>query len=44
MSDFTSVAGTVEIGYVAADEIQRLLKEKNGDGEGQGAPGPGRPG
>jgi len=29
-SDFTSVAGTVEIGYVAAGEIQRLLKEKNG--------------
>ena len=26
-SDFTSVAGTVEIGYVAAGEIQRLLKE-----------------
>src|SRR5688572_19887851 len=30
-SDFTSVAGTVEIGYVAAGEIQRLLKEKNGE-------------
>ncbi len=29
-SDFTSVAGTVEIGYVAAAEIERLLKEKNG--------------
>src|SRR4029079_4484502 len=29
-SDFTSVAGTVEIGHVAADEIQRLLKEKKG--------------
>jgi ribose transport system substrate-binding protein len=29
-SDFTSVAGTVEIGYVAAAEISRLLTEKNG--------------
>jgi ribose transport system substrate-binding protein len=29
-SDLTSVAGTVEIGHVAAGEIQRLLKEKNG--------------
>jgi len=27
-SDFTSVAGTVEIGYVAADSISGLLKEK----------------
>ena len=35
MSDFTSVAGTVEIGYVAAGEIQRLLKEKNGDVKGK---------
>ncbi|MDP1701739.1 MAG: sugar ABC transporter substrate-binding protein [Aestuariivirga sp.] len=35
MSDFTSVAGTVEIGYVAAEEIQRLLKEKNGDVKGK---------
>ena len=34
-SDFTSVAGTVEIGYVAAAEIQRLLKEKNGDVKGK---------
>src|SRR5512145_330213 len=34
-SDFTSVAGTVEIGYVAAGEIQRLLKEKNGDVKGK---------
>lgn len=33
--DFTSVAGTVEIGYVAAGEIQRLLKEKNGDVKGK---------
>lgn len=35
MSDFTSVAGTVEIGYVAAGEIQRLFKEKNGDIKGK---------
>src|SRR5262245_30682427 len=34
-TDFTSVAGTVEIGYVAAGEIQRLLKEKNGDVKGK---------
>ena len=34
-SDFTSVAGTVEIGYVAGDEIARLLKEKNGDVKGK---------
>ena len=34
-SDFTSVAGTVEIGYVAAGEIARLLKEKNGDVKGK---------
>lgn len=34
-SDFTSVAGTVDIGYVAAGEIQRLLKEKNGDVKGK---------
>lgn len=33
--DFTSVAGTVEIGYVAAGEIERLLKEKNGDVKGK---------
>jgi ribose transport system substrate-binding protein len=30
MIDFTSVAGTVEIGHVAAGEIQRLLTGKNG--------------
>jgi len=29
-SDLTSVAGTVEIGHTAADEISRLLKEKYG--------------
>lgn len=34
-SDFTSVAGTVEIGLVAAGEIQRLLKEKNGSVKGK---------
>jgi ribose transport system substrate-binding protein len=34
-SDFTSVAGTVEIGHVAAGEIQRLLKAKNGDVKGK---------
>jgi len=33
--DFTSVAGTVEIGHVAAGEIQRLLKEKNGAVKGK---------
>jgi ribose transport system substrate-binding protein len=33
--DFTSVAGTIEIGQVAADEIERLLKEKNGEVEGK---------
>lgn len=35
MSDFTSVAGTVEIGQVAAAEVQRLLTEKNGAVEGK---------
>jgi ribose transport system substrate-binding protein len=34
-SDFTSVAGTIEIGQVASGEIQRLLKEKNGDVKGK---------
>jgi len=34
-SDFTSVAGTVEIGHIAGDEIQRLLKEKKGDVKGK---------
>lgn len=33
--DFTSVAGTVEIGRVAAGEIQRLLEEKNGSVSGK---------
>ncbi len=35
MTDFTSVAGTVEIGYVAGDEAQRLLKEKYGSVKGK---------
>jgi ribose transport system substrate-binding protein len=34
-SDFTSVAGTVEIGYVAAAEAERLLKEKHGSVKGK---------
>ena len=35
MCDFTSVAGTVEIGHVAGDEIQRLFKEKRGGLKGK---------
>jgi ribose transport system substrate-binding protein len=35
MCDFTSVAGTVEIGYVAAGEAERLLKGKHGDVKGK---------
>ena len=35
MSDFTSVAGTVEIGEVAAGEVQRLLTAKNGSVKGK---------
>ncbi|MBN9020287.1 MAG: sugar ABC transporter substrate-binding protein [Rhizobiales bacterium] len=34
-SDLTSVAGTVEIGHVAAGEIERLLREKNGSVKGK---------
>src|SRR5687767_12878700 len=34
-SAFTSVAGTVEIGNIAADEIQKLLKTKNGAVKGK---------
>lgn len=34
-SDLTSVAGTVEIGYVAAGEIQRLLTERKGGVKGK---------
>jgi ribose transport system substrate-binding protein len=33
--DLTSVAGTVEIGYVAAGEIQRLLTERKGAVKGK---------
>lgn len=33
--DFTSVAGTVEIGQIAAAEIQRLLEERNGEVRGK---------
>lgn len=34
-SDFTSVAGTVEIGEIAAEEIQRLLRARNGEVKGK---------
>ena len=34
-SDFTSVAGTVEIGHIAADETVRLLTEKHGSAKGK---------
>jgi ribose transport system substrate-binding protein len=34
-SDLTSVAGTIEIGHVAADEAARLLKEKHGEVKGK---------
>ncbi len=34
-SDFTSVAGTIEIGYVAADVVQNLLKTKSGSVKGK---------
>ena len=34
-SDLTSVAGTVEIGHIAAAEITRLLTEKNGSPKGK---------
>ena len=34
-SDFTSVAGTVEIGHVAAEQAEKLLKEKNGAVKGK---------
>lgn len=35
ISDFTSVAGTVEIGNIAADEITRLLSERHGAAKGK---------
>src|SRR5690606_12171670 len=34
-SAFTSVAGTIEIGHVAADVVQKLLTEKNGSVSGK---------
>ena len=34
-SDFTSVAGTVEIGYIAAAEAEKLLKTKHGAVKGK---------
>ena len=34
-SDFTSVAGTIEIGYIAAEEAQKLLKAKKGAVKGK---------
>ncbi|RUW66540.1 substrate-binding domain-containing protein, partial [Mesorhizobium sp. M1E.F.Ca.ET.063.01.1.1] len=34
-SDFTSVAGTVEIGHIAADQAEALLKAKNGSVKGK---------
>ncbi|HHY48837.1 MAG TPA: sugar ABC transporter substrate-binding protein [Alphaproteobacteria bacterium] len=34
-SAFTSVAGTVEIGHVAAEQVQRLLTERNGAVKGK---------
>ena len=33
--DFTSVAGTVEIGHIAGDQIEALLKAKNGAVKGK---------
>ena len=34
-SDFTSVAGTIEIGYVAAEQAEKLLTAKNGSVKGK---------
>jgi ribose transport system substrate-binding protein len=34
-SDFTSVAGTVEIGHIAADQAEAMLKARNGDVKGK---------
>src|SRR6478609_674996 len=34
-SDFTSVAGTVEIGHIAADHDEKLLTAKNGSPKGK---------
>jgi len=35
VSDFTSVAGTIEIGHVAAQRAEAMLKAKNGDVKGK---------
>ncbi|MBB6508904.1 ribose transport system substrate-binding protein [Rhizobium soli] len=35
VSDFTSVAGTIEIGHVAAQQAEAMLKAKNGDVKGK---------
>lgn len=35
LSDFTSVAGTIEIGYVAAEQAQKLLTAKYGSVKGK---------
>lgn len=35
MSDFTSVAGTIEIGHVAADQAEAMLKARHGDVKGK---------
>lgn len=34
-SDFTSVAGTIEIGHVAAEQAEKLLTERNGSVKGK---------
>ncbi|NTJ09352.1 sugar ABC transporter substrate-binding protein [Rhizobium lusitanum] len=34
-SDFTSVAGTVEIGHIAADQAEAMLKARKGDVKGK---------
>src|SRR6478735_7400719 len=34
-SDFTSVAGTVEIGHIAADQAEKLITAKNGSPKGK---------
>lgn len=43
-SDLTSVAGTIEIGYIAAEQIQRLLTERYGSVKGKVLQIPGDPG
>jgi ribose transport system substrate-binding protein len=44
VSDLTSVAGTIEIGNIAATEIKRLLKERYGSVKGKVLQIPGDPG